>query len=48
MKAKYTVFPSDDPKAQILYQDCGFGNYMISAEPQDESMLLDAGRSNEL
>lgn len=47
-EAKYTVFPSDDPKAQILYQDCGFGNYMISTDPQDESMLLDAGKSNEL
>lgn len=32
-KAKYTVFPLDDPKTQILYQDCGFGNCMISTDP---------------
>ncbi|XP_059077939.1 uncharacterized protein LOC131876533 [Cryptomeria japonica] len=48
MKAKYTVFPSDDPKAQISYQDFGFGNYMILTDPQDESILLDASKSNEL
>lgn len=28
-KSKFTVFPSDDPKAQILYHECQFGNYMI-------------------
>ncbi|XP_059070809.1 uncharacterized protein LOC131860413 [Cryptomeria japonica] len=30
-KNKYTVFPSDNPKAQILFQECEFGNYLILA-----------------
>lgn len=47
-KAKYTVFPSDDPKAHILYQDCGFGNYMISTDPQGVDKAIDSGMSNEL
>lgn len=28
-KSKYTVFPSDYPKSQILYQECEFGNYLL-------------------
>ncbi|XP_059068184.1 uncharacterized protein LOC131858754 [Cryptomeria japonica] len=47
-KAKYIVFSSNDVKAQILYQDCGFGNYMISTDPQDESMLTDSSMSDAL
>ncbi|XP_057866383.2 uncharacterized protein LOC131073894 [Cryptomeria japonica] len=30
--SKFTIFPSDDPKAQILYHECKFGNYMILSE----------------
>ena len=28
-KEKFMVLKSDDPKAQILYQELEFGNYMI-------------------
>lgn len=35
-KSKYTVFPSDDPKSQILYQENYFSNYMIM--PRIEEM----------
>ena len=28
-KTKYTVFPSDDPKSQILYPETDFANYLI-------------------
>lgn len=28
-KSKFIVFPSDDPKSHILYQECDFGNYVI-------------------
>lgn len=31
-KSKYTVFPSDDPKSQILYQECDFGNYLLFSD----------------
>jgi hypothetical protein len=31
-KAKFTVLKSDDPKAQILYQELEFGNYMLFTE----------------
>lgn len=30
-KNKYTVFPLDNPKAQILFQECEFGNYLVLA-----------------
>ncbi|XP_059066204.1 uncharacterized protein LOC131857547 [Cryptomeria japonica] len=30
-KNKYTIFPSDNPKAQILFQECEFGNHLILA-----------------
>ncbi|XP_059063559.1 uncharacterized protein LOC131856154 [Cryptomeria japonica] len=35
-KSKFTVFPSDDPKAHILYHDCQFGNYMILSNSEVE------------
>ncbi|XP_057824544.2 uncharacterized protein LOC131036635 [Cryptomeria japonica] len=35
-KSKFTVFPSDDPRAQILYHDCQFGNYMILSDNEVE------------
>lgn len=35
-KNKYTVFPSDNPEAQILFQDCEFGNYLILAPDEKE------------
>ncbi|XP_059068434.1 uncharacterized protein LOC131858954 [Cryptomeria japonica] len=28
-KSKFTIFPSDDLRAQILYHECQFRNYMI-------------------
>ena len=28
-KNKYTIFPSNDPKAQIMYEECLFENYVI-------------------
>ena len=28
-KNKYIMTPSDNPKAQILFQECQFGNYVI-------------------
>lgn len=28
-KAKFTILKLDDPKAQILYQELGFRNYML-------------------
>lgn len=31
-KSKFTVFPSEDPKSQILYQECEFGNYLLFSE----------------
>lgn len=31
-KSKYIVFPSDDPKSQILYQETDFANYLILSE----------------
>ena len=31
-KAKFTVLKSDDPKAQILYQELEFGNYILFTE----------------
>ncbi|XP_059068727.1 uncharacterized protein LOC131859180 [Cryptomeria japonica] len=34
-KNKYTIFPSDNPKAQILFQECEFGNYLVLA-PSDK------------
>ena len=33
-KNKYTVMPSDNPKAQILFEECQFGNYIILPEEQ--------------
>ena len=33
-KSKYTVFPSDDPKSQILYQETNFANYLILSESE--------------
>lgn len=35
-KNKYTVVPSDNPKAQILYEVCYFGNYVMLPEKQCE------------
>ena len=29
---KYTIVPSDNPKAQILFEECQFGNYVILSE----------------
>lgn len=31
-KCKYIVFPSDDPKSHILYQETDFSNYLIMPE----------------
>ena len=31
-KEKFTVLKSNDPKAQILYQELEFGNYMLFTE----------------
>ncbi|KAH9326530.1 hypothetical protein KI387_006708, partial [Taxus chinensis] len=36
-QAEYIVKKTDDPKAQILYEDKGHGNYMIMSE--DEASL---------
>lgn len=33
-KNKYTIVPSDNPKAHILYKECQFGNYVIFLEEQ--------------
>lgn len=50
-KNKYTVFPSDNPKAQILFQECQFGNYLILA-PDKKNLkkqlmnMTDCGRWN--
>ncbi len=41
-KNKYIVTPSDDPKAQILFQECQFGNYVILPEEKCEvSKVID-------
>ena len=31
-KAKHTIFPSEDPKSHILYQEIKFANYFILLE----------------
>ncbi|KAH9313038.1 hypothetical protein KI387_028073, partial [Taxus chinensis] len=31
-QAKYLVTKSDDPKAQILFEDASFGNYFMTSE----------------
>ncbi|KAH9326484.1 hypothetical protein KI387_006662, partial [Taxus chinensis] len=36
-QTEYIVQKTDDPKAQILYEDIGHGNYMIMS--QDEAKL---------
>ena len=33
-KNLYIVVPSDNPKAQILFEQCQFGNYVILPENQ--------------
>lgn len=40
LKNKYTVVPSDNPKAQILYEECQFGNYIILPEKPREGDLV--------
>lgn len=35
-KEKFMVLKSDDPKAQILYQELEFGNYMLYIETNDD------------
>jgi hypothetical protein len=42
-KAKFTVLKSDDPKAQILYQELEFGNYMlytVDSADEDETEVV--------
>ena len=33
-KSKYTVFPSNDPQSQILYQEIDFANYLILSKSE--------------
>ncbi|XP_059074917.1 uncharacterized protein LOC131874961 [Cryptomeria japonica] len=47
-KSKFTVFPTDDPKAKILYQECNFGNYMILSDNGVIAAAHQSQRANEL
>ena len=33
-KSKYIVFPTNDPKSQILYQETDFADYLILSESE--------------
>lgn len=47
-KSKFTVFPMDDPEAQILYQERNFGNYMILSNNGVIAAAHQSQRANEL
>lgn len=38
-RKKYRVFPSDDLKVQILYEECEFGNYVILLDKDSKSTI---------
>ena len=38
-KEKFTVLKSDDPKAQILYQELEFGNYMLFTKENSSDQI---------
>ena len=40
-KSKDIVFPSDDPKSQILYQEIDFSNYLIMSKNEEVGMQSD-------
>ncbi|XP_059076932.1 uncharacterized protein LOC131876149 [Cryptomeria japonica] len=46
-KSKFIIFPSDDPRAQILYHDCQFGSYMIlsNSEVEEDSSQIEGKES---
>ncbi|XP_057853362.1 uncharacterized protein LOC131063527 [Cryptomeria japonica] len=46
--SKFIVFPSDDPKAQILYHECEFGNYMILSDNEVAEKSSQLRAPNEL
>lgn len=46
-RAKFTVLKSNDPKAQILYQELEFGNYMLFTE-EDSSKQKDENQSEKV
>ncbi|XP_057845361.2 uncharacterized protein LOC131054782 [Cryptomeria japonica] len=47
-KSKFTIFPTDDPKAQILYQECDFGSYMILSDNGVIASAHQSQRANEI
>lgn len=40
-KAKFTVMKFDDPKAQILYQEMEFNNYMMFSDLSHQEQMLE-------
>ena len=46
-KEKFTVLKSDDPKAQILYQDLEFGNYMLFTK-EDSSKKINGSQDEKV
>ncbi|KAH9293263.1 hypothetical protein KI387_041532, partial [Taxus chinensis] len=39
-KMKFTVRKYDDPRANILFQDCGLGNYFLTSQKEENFPLL--------
>ncbi|KAH9313436.1 hypothetical protein KI387_044070 [Taxus chinensis] len=45
---KYLVTSSEDPKAQILFESSGMGNYFLSTETDKTSVLVQEGDLNKI